>query len=56
MKDQKVTLRELHTSDTLGCVGGELGRVQSVVYFMRVQIETRFIDEKFESVMGECVI
>ena len=48
MKDEKLKLRELHASDTdtLGCVGGELEYLK---------IKTRLKDEKFESVMGECL-
>ncbi len=46
MKNQNLKVRNLHVSDTLGLIG-ELEHLK---------IETRLIDEKFESVMGECVI
>jgi len=45
MEDSKLKLRDLHTSHTLGSSGDE-----------HLKIETRLIDERFESVMGECVI
>jgi hypothetical protein len=38
LKDEKLKLRDLHASDTLGCMGLE---------------ETRLIDERFASVMRE---
>jgi hypothetical protein len=38
-------LRDLHASHTLGCGGLE-----------HLKRETRLIDERFESVKGECVI
>ena len=47
MKDEKVKMRDLHTSHTLGDLLEELEYLK---------IETRLIDEKFASVMGECVI
>jgi len=46
MKDYKLKLRNLHTVYTLGD-SGELEYLK---------IKTRLIDEKFTSVMGECVI
>jgi hypothetical protein len=45
MKDQKLKLRGLHVSYTLGSSGG----------LEHLKIETRLIDERFPSVMGECV-
>ena len=50
MKDEEIKLEEIESSHTLGgswrCYGGLEHR----------KIETRLIDERFESVMGECVI
>jgi hypothetical protein len=43
MKDYKLKLRELHVSHTL-----LYGRLE------HLKIETRLIDERFPSVMGEC--
>jgi hypothetical protein len=48
MKDQKLKLRDLHVSYTLGCSGDSC--------LEHLKIETRLIDERFASVMGECVI
>ena len=42
MRDYKLKLRDLHTTHALGCVGD--GH------------ETRLRGERFESVMGECMI
>jgi hypothetical protein len=46
MKDKKLKLRDLHDSHTLGSVG--------VRGLEHLKIETRLIDERFVSVMGEC--
>jgi hypothetical protein len=46
MKDSKLKLRDLHDSDTLCWVGG----------LEHLKIETRFINKRFPSVMGECEI
>ncbi len=46
MKDQKLKLRDLNASQTLGCA----------VDSEHLKIETRLIVERFASVMGECVI
>ena len=43
----KLELRDLHVSHTLGCSGD---------WNTSVKIETRLIDERFVSVMGEGVI
>ena len=45
MKDYRVKLMDLHSSDTLGDVELE-----------HLKIETRLIGESFECEMGECVI
>ncbi len=47
MKVAKIKLRDLHVSDTLCCA--EPGGLE------HLKIKTRLIDEKFVSVMGECV-
>jgi hypothetical protein len=46
MRDQKLKLRDLHDLVYTGLCGG-LGHLK---------IETRLRGERFESVMGECVI
>ena len=51
MKDSKLNLRDVHSSQgshTLGCVGDWI--------LEHLKIVTRLINERFASVMGECVI
>ena len=47
MKDLKLKVRDLHEFLTYTGLRGGLEHLK---------IETRLIDERFESVMGECVI
>jgi hypothetical protein len=56
MKDEKVKVRDLHTSSTLGCP--ESTRLVYTVLLGELdhlKIKTRLIDEMFPSVMGEHV-
>jgi hypothetical protein len=62
MKDTELKLEEIETSHTLGgyrrcrCYSAVRYTTGLVVELEHLKIKTRFIDEKFESVRGECEI